>query len=974
MKDEVTSAKIRLAFLSTLLVSFVLVLSCRGPTNGEIILKENTKFPEDNAGLNQVEFNGDSLIFSYKSAAAIPQFKTGDILIGKSGDGYLKKVKSTSTSDNTLIVITDQAALTDAVIECHVDTVFPLSASSAQFKPLFLDTTFTAEDGKQYRMTVTSGGGEVKPSPNDFDIAIHFDSVRVEIKNGGTVAAYLNIDQLVLCKSIDVDVKLDVEDAKVVEFKTVASSEDIVEFKGVKLGLEQSISKDIEQKLKTIPFGKIVIMAGPVPIVFLFELGVYAGLGATLSLNTSCEIANDLYLTLTNKYGAIYSNGKWQTAEEKTYGGVAYFGSGPSVGVVADLKAFLKASLDTKIYGVAGPSIYVKPYDYSTVSYPPFNYELGLGISAGVGFKIEILSWAIAEFDYTFLDVRNALINLDEPNTVPNRPSVPSGPSSALVGEPVTFVASTTDPDGDEVAYQFSWGNNELSSWTSFVPSGASGSMTYTYSTPKTYYVMASAKDEHGAESEVSAAASIVIGSGGDEGTLKWRYQTGGDVYSPAISSDGTIYVSSDDGYLYAINPSGTLKWRYQTGGDVYSPAIGSDGTIYVGSNDVYLYAINPSGTLKWRYQTEWFVGSPAIGSDGTIYVGSNYLYAISPSGTLKWFYHAANGVSLSGPAIGSDGTIYISSFYSLYAINPSGSLKWYYESGGGDFTSPAIGPDGTIYVGSMDNYLYAINPSGSLKWRYQTGGDVYSPAIGSDGTIYVGSNDVYLYAINPSGTLKWRYQTEWFVGSPAIGSDGTIYVGSNYLYAISPSGTLKWFYHAANGVSLSGPAIGSDGTIYISSFYSLYAINPSGSLKWYYESGGGDFTSPAIGPDGTIYVGSMDNYLYAINPSGSLKWRYQTGYCVTAPPTIGSDGIIYVGSADYYLYAINPLGLLKWRYQTGYYVGSSNPAAGSDGTIYVGSYDDYLYAITSSSKGLSSSSWPKFRHDNKNTGRYGGP
>ena len=273
--------------------------------------------------------------------------------------------------------------------------------------------------------------------------------------------------------------------------------------------------------------------------------------------------------------------------------------------------------------------------------------------------------------------------------------------------------------------------------------------------------------------------------------SLKWRYKTGHHIYSsPAIGSDGTIYIGCDNHCLYAINPDGGLKWVYVTGWRILSsPAIGSDGTIYVGSSDYYLYAINPDGSLKWRYETGSHVcSSPAIGSDGTIYVGScddYYLYAINPDGSLKWRYETGSCIC-SSPAIGSDGTIYVGS---LYAINPNGTLKWRYEAGSCIFSSPAIGSDGTIYVGSSDYYLYAINPDGSLKWRYETGSDVYSsPAIGSDGTIYVGSYDDYLYAVNPDGSLKWRYETGSDVhSSPAIGSDGTIYVGSynDYLYAI---------------------------------------------------------------------------------------------------------------------------------------------------------------------------------------------
>jgi outer membrane protein assembly factor BamB len=39
----------------------------------------------------------------------------------------------------------------------------------------------------------------------------------------------------------------------------------------------------------------------------------------------------------------------------------------------------------------------------------------------------------------------------------------------------------------------------------------------------------------------------------------------------------------------------GTPIWEFASGGDVdSSPAIGSDGTVYVGSNDKKLYAIKP--------------------------------------------------------------------------------------------------------------------------------------------------------------------------------------------------------------------------------------------------------------------------------------------------------------------------------------------------------------------------------------------
>ena len=54
------------------------------------------------------------------------------------------------------------------------------------------------------------------------------------------------------------------------------------------------------------------------------------------------------------------------------------------------------------------------------------------------------------------------------------------------------------------------------------------------------------------------------------------------------------IDVQSDDSYLYAFNPDGSLKWRYLTTNSIASsPAIGTDGTVYVGSLDANLYAFH---------------------------------------------------------------------------------------------------------------------------------------------------------------------------------------------------------------------------------------------------------------------------------------------------------------------------------------------------------------------------------------------
>ena len=479
--------------------------------------------------------------------------------------------------------------------------------------------------------------------------------------------------------------------------------------------------------------------------------------------------------------------------------------------------------------------------------------------------------------------------------------------------------------------------------------------------------------------------------------TGNWTYRTGNWVMSsPAIGSDGTIYVGSADNKIYAINANGTLKWSYTTGMAVISsPTIGSDGTIYIGSNDGKLYALNPDGTLKWSYSNgDSVTASPAIGADGSIYIGiGTKLYALNPDGTLKWSYTTGNQIE-SSATIGLDGTIYIgSNDNKIYAINSDGTLKWSYATGSLITSSPGIGLDGTIYVGSFDKKIYALNPDGTLKWSYATGNSIKSsPVIGSDGSIYVGSTDCYLYAFNADGTLKWKYGSSKSISStPAISTNGTIYVGSesSFLYAINPDGRLINSYITGGGIQ-SSPIIGSNGIIYVgSNDYKLYAIDsnimtsisinsdnittlsPGESISLtvlgnslsnnqpltdgvIYNSSNPDVVT--VNSEGKItglrYGGSVVNVTYgsltdsiAVNVN-SVIWKYNTGDTIRSSPVIGSDGNIYIAGYNK-LYNINSDRSLKWSYTTEDYIGSS-PAIGSDGTIYLQtSYK--LYAINSS-------------------------
>lgn len=550
-------------------------------------------------------------------------------------------------------------------------------------------------------------------------------------------------------------------------------------------------------------------------------------------------------------------------------------------------------------------------------------------------------------------------------NHTPLVPLAPLGPASGQINIAYPFSTSTYDPDENSVSYQFDWGSNDTSAWSNYVASGVSITMSKKWSDTGNYTVRARAKDNKDALSEWSNGSNINI-------ILYSRPNNPPDIPSkpdgPESGIPDTIYsfaTSTDDpendfvSYQFDWGNEDTSAWS-----DIVST--GYEVTMFKSWSEIGTYSVKVRAkdtlgaisdwsdpcsiaiVIKWRYKTNSDIySSPAISDDGIIYFASDdyYLYALYPNGSLKWRYYVGNHDSYSSPAVGPDGTIYFGTYTSLFlAINPDGTLKWQYSVASGITPSPAVGPDGIIYFSSYDGFLYALNPDSTLKWR-STVGDVFRSAvsIGADTTIYF--NDAnHLYALNPDSTLKWLY--------PADGiQNPTINLTDDFL--------------------LSSPSIDADGTIYCSlSDEYFYAINPDGTLKWSYQLGSLVHSSPTIDQDGTIYIGTNDDNLYALNSDGSLKWQYKARSYIYSSPAIVSDGTICFGSGDY-LYGMNSDGSLKWCYEFSRRIRSS-PTIGLDGTIYFGSGDDFFYAIYGTGQ-LANTSWPKYRHDLRNSGSFNG-
>ncbi len=408
-----------------------------------------------------------------------------------------------------------------------------------------------------------------------------------------------------------------------------------------------------------------------------------------------------------------------------------------------------------------------------------------------------------------------------------------------------------------------------------------------------------------------------------------------------------------------------------------------------------------------------------AITPAGSFTMDKDRTLAASCVKRVLWKFDTTSSVYYSCPAVGDDGTVYFGTGMSsmmpgtLYALTSSGAIKWSYNAGAALY-SPVIGPDGTVYVQDARDVVYALSPAGALKWYYNDYQSFYfrdvgqrNPAIGADGTIYVASDG--LYALDPAtGHRLWhfihpRYSSRDCRASPVIGQDGTIYVviGEDMLFAVSPAGSMRWVFAFDNEweMSFTSPAIDQNGVIYLATegkpsgadFSMVYAVNPQGSLRWKYPVEGGRFVraSPTVAADGGIYIATKSAgtdrpaKLIKLSPAGQWLWDYTIERVHETPddsyssPSIGADGLIYFGAETGYLYVLNPNGTLSWKFKLRDAINWSSPAIAPDGTLYIGAmcgpnYGGRMYAVKTTSLGYAPTPWPRFRHDRKNTGRYG--
>ncbi|MCD6461262.1 MAG: PQQ-binding-like beta-propeller repeat protein [Thermoplasmata archaeon] len=153
------------------------------------------------------------------------------------------------------------------------------------------------------------------------------------------------------------------------------------------------------------------------------------------------------------------------------------------------------------------------------------------------------------------------------------------------------------------------------------------------------------------------------------DGSLLWRFSTGGPVASSPAVAGNKVFFSSKDGRLYAISLEGAEMWNRSIGASISSPAV-ADGRVYVGSggfdSEGRLWCFDLNGSLLWNLTTTGGIQSSPLVADGMVFFATNEangtIYSLSTDGEEVWRYTPEpRQYILSSPAL-VDGRLYIAS------------------------------------------------------------------------------------------------------------------------------------------------------------------------------------------------------------------------------------------------------------------------------------------------------------------------
>ncbi len=265
------------------------------------------------------------------------------------------------------------------------------------------------------------------------------------------------------------------------------------------------------------------------------------------------------------------------------------------------------------------------------------------------------------------------------------------------------------------------------------------------------------------------------------DGQVRWSFPTADTVETAPVVSDGLVYISSGESWIYALDAhNGVLIWKKQLDSNASDAATIHDGKLFIGDEKGVFYILSARTGQEWfRFRTPRAIsGSPVVSEDGerAYFSAGGQLYAVEATrreipGLYQfkqlwaqlWLWQVPGVPRPKGQQGG------------LWRFTPENPLQ-------GIKSSPTLVDDaggGTLYVGGHDNNVYALNAiTGDLLWTFQTENAVWASLLAIKDHLIVGDESGFLYSLDRlTGVENWRMNLGSAIMIPPVVSNGLLIV-----------------------------------------------------------------------------------------------------------------------------------------------------------------------------------------------------
>lgn len=485
-------------------------------------------------------------------------------------------------------------------------------------------------------------------------------------------------------------------------------------------------------------------------------------------------------------------------------------------------------------------------------------------------------------------------------------------------------------------------------------------------------------------------------------GSQLYAYQTGGYITSSPAEYNGTIYIASSDGFLYAFsegggngsrpnttltapanesvvaNPNGSLtvtgkssdassvaavEVAIQSGGasgDWYDATAGSWNSGPV-RNEAMLASPGASST-NWSFSFpvpvaggSYKVYANTVNGSHIVDKGTQISFTVSPSKNQATLHTSVEDAppgstfKVTGNAFKPGETVTFSLLGTTVGTATAGKTGNVPQTAIQVPVAAPFGPVSLTATGDTSGKTGSTTVYVTNEWTQfgygatRTGNEPNDDVIAH--TIDVGKNTIL--------GVSWMYNSGAAINTEPAVVNGVAYFGNDagVLTAVSTqAGSPIWSYTIPSGSPIrSSPAVDESGQIVFgANDGNLYVLNSSGTLM-HTMALGGDL-GPAAYANGDIVIASSTGTIYSIADSTwTTNWSANAGGTIAAAPAFDAhDGIVIVGTGGGNVIAYSAgTGRVRWTTTTG---GAINSIAISNRSVYVGSADGNFYAFTENS------------------------